>query len=102
MNIGNTNLTALSDQPYAKGDAVTIAIRPEKITLSPKKTTGNCLKVTVEDIAYTGVATYYRVLTEQGQMLKIHQQNSPNTQALDWDETGYASFLPEHTIVLTG
>ena len=102
LDIGGVTLTALAEQDFTKGADVTVAIRPEKITLGRKKTSGNCLKVTVEDIAYTGVATYYRVLTEQGQMLKIHQQNSPENNPLDWDETGYASFQAQHTIVLTG
>ena len=102
LDMGGGVISALAEQTFDKGDEVTVAIRPEKITLSRKKTSGNCLKVTVEDIAYTGVATYYRVLTEQGQMLKIHQQNSPENAPLDWDETGYACFQAQHTIVLTG
>ena len=102
LDIQGASLTAISEQALTKDQEVTIAIRPEKIALGRKKTKGNCLKVTVEDIAYTGVATYYRVRTEHGQMLKIHQQNSPDTTALDWDEIGYASVQPHHTIVLTG
>ena len=102
LDCGGTKISAESDQTFKKGDTVTIAIRPEKIALSRKKKASNCFKVTVEDIAYTGVATYYRVLTEQSQMLKIHQQNSINSENLDWDEIGYATFDPKHVIILTG
>lgn len=102
LEIEGGKIVSETDQAFSKGDQVSLAIRPEKIVLSDKKTSGNCIKVTVEDIAYTGVATYYRVLTDHGHMIKIHQQNSMNTKSLDWDETGYASFDPKHVIVLSG
>ena len=35
-------------------------------------------------------------------MLKIHQQNSMNSENLDWDEIGYATFDAKHVIILTG
>ena len=102
LEASGAKISAETDQHFKKGDHVTIAIRPEKIALTKKKQTTNAMKVMVEDIAYTGVATYYRVKTDQGQMLKIHQQNSLGIETLDWDETGYVSFDPKHVIILTG
>ena len=83
------------------GDKVMIAIRPEKILLTRQKPQAkNCLAVTVEDLAFTGVATYYRVRDKSNNLIKIHQQNRSDTIELTWDDKGYASFEPEDAIVL--
>ena len=96
LKTDNAIITATNTLKGLKtGDKVLIAIRPEKILLSRQKPQGkNCLAVTVEDLAFTGVATYYRVRDRAGNLLKIHQQNRSDTEELTWDDKGYASFCP--------
>ena len=66
----------LASQPE-KGARVTLAIRPEKISLSSVATGAvNEIPVIVEDLAYLGVASNYRVKTADGQMFKLQQQQS--------------------------
>ena len=97
----NTIITATNAPDSKIGDKVVIAIRPEKILLSRQKPQAkNCLAVTVEDLAFTGVATYYRVRDKSNNLIKIHQQNRSDTIELTWDDKGYASFEPEDAIVL--
>lgn len=106
LSIGDSNIAAQPDAAtmdnLAPGQQVTVAIRPEKILLSrtrPKH--GNVIPVAVEDMAFTGVATFYRVRDAAGNMLKIHQQNRHDTDSLTWDDQGFASFDPANVIVLT-
>ena len=98
----NTTLISSNAPKNLKiGDKVVIAIRPEKILLSRHKPKAkNCLAVTVEDLAFTGVATYYRVRDKAGNLLKIHQQNREGVDNLTWDDKAYASFAPKDAIVL--
>lgn len=103
LDAGGDAIKAETNLELTKGQAVTIAIRPEKITLSRNKPArGNSIKVTVDDYAFTGVATSYRVNDAKGNRLKIHQQNRADSDALTWDDQGYAGFDPRHVIVLTG
>ena len=102
LEAAGQTLAAPDNAALAAGSAVTLAVRPEKIALDRRKPAqGNVFRVTVEDLAFTGVATYYRVRTEQGDVLRIHQQNTPGGKPLTWDERGYASFDAADCIILT-
>ena len=61
----------------------------------------NEVEVTVEDMAFTGVASNYRVLGPGGQLLKLTQPNMRRGEAaMEWEETGYASFDPADVVLL--
>ncbi|MEE3092343.1 MAG: TOBE domain-containing protein, partial [Pseudomonadota bacterium] len=94
--------TAVDPGGFAAGDAVRMAIRPEKINLSRQAGGGvNEVEVTVEDMAFTGVASNYRVLGPGGQLLKLTQPNMRRGEAaMEWEETGYASFDPADVVLL--
>jgi ABC-type Fe3+/spermidine/putrescine transport system ATPase subunit len=81
---------------------VRMAIRPEKISLSRESGGGvNEVKVTVEDMAFTGVASNYRVAGPGGVLLKLTQPNMRRGEpALEWEETGYAAFDPADVVLL--
>ena len=83
-------------------DTVTLAIRPEKISLSATaKGIVNEIPIVVEDLAYLGVASNYRVKTAQGQMFKLQQQQSRRTdKPLEWGDAGFIQFDPADVIVL--
>lgn len=96
-------LTVVTDQIFPVGQPVSLAVRPEKIKLSRTvPNDANQLEVVIEDYAYLGVATHYRVRTKAGTRLNILQSNPPQGETpLSWDETGYISIAAEHIIPLT-
>ena len=92
-----------TDQSFNTGQTVSLGVRPEKIWLS-KGASGalNEFAVIVEDYAYLGVATHYRVRTKAGTRLNVLQTSPPSGEApLSWGEAGFASISPEHIIPLT-
>ena len=95
--------TAKTDQVFEAGAHVSLAVRPEKLILSRTQNKGvNEIAVRVEDYAYLGVATHYRVRTKAGTMLQIMQANGPSDEApLSWDEEGFVSVAPSDLIILT-
>ena len=95
-------LSIRTDENHAAGQKVTCAIRPEKLSLArASQGDQNTLAVTVEDYAYLGVATHYRVRTEAGTRLNILQTAPPDGEApLSWDDTGFISMRPEDIILL--
>ena len=99
---GPVPVTAVDPGGFAIGDAVRMAIRPEKISLSRNATgAANEAEVTVEDMAFTGVASNYRVLGPGGVLLKLTQPNMRRGEpALEWEETGYAAFDPADVVLL--
>jgi putrescine transport system ATP-binding protein len=84
------------------GDKVIFAIRPEKISLSATATGKlNEIPVVVEDLAYLGVASNYRVKAANGEMFKLQQQQSRRTaRSLTWEEAGFIQFDPNDVIIL--
>lgn len=99
---GPVPVTAVDPGGFAVGDPVRMAIRPEKINLSRSATGApNEVEVTVEDMAFTGVASNYRVLGPGGVLLKLTQPNMRRGEpALEWEETGYAAFDPADVVLL--
>ena len=99
---GPIPVAAVDPGGFAAGDDVRMAIRPEKISLSRESGGGvNEVKVTVEDMAFTGVASNYRVAGPGGVLLKLTQPNMRRGEpALEWEETGYAAFDPADVVLL--
>ena len=99
---GLIDFTALPAQGFAKGDKVTIALRPEKINLSRGDAKGaNQMMVTIEELGYLGSVTHVRARTTDGTMIKILLSNRRRTQdAFTWDEQVVASFDPQDVILL--
>ena len=99
---GTVPVVALDPGGYAVGDTVRMAVRPEKITLSVSgQGAVNEIPVTVEDLAFTGVATNYRVIGPDGLRLKLTQPNRrAGDPALEWEQSGFASFDPADVVLL--
>jgi putrescine transport system ATP-binding protein len=97
-------VTAITETLVAVGDAVKLAIRPEKINLTSEATGAvNEIPVTVEDLAYLGFATNYRVVTASGQKFKLQQQQRRTAvPPLSWGDAGFIQFDPEDVIILRG
>ena len=88
------------------GQKVTLAIRPEKISMSktkPEKSARHvCLQGEVLELAYMGNLSIYRVRVDGGQVVQV---TAPNLQRLDrrqidWGARVYLSWRTENSLVL--
>ncbi len=81
------------------------AIRPEKVTLTREKpdTDRNVTTGIVEDIAYLGDMSVYKVALDSGYSLKVFKANTErgNPHSIQWDERVFASWGDSAGSVLT-
>ena len=87
-------------------DELHVAVRPEKIRLTRQPPEGEGLTVMhgmVEDLAYYGNYSLYRVRTDQGKLVQVSSQNAQRSAelALEWDEQVYLSWPRDCSVVLT-
>ena len=88
------------------GDTVWLAVRPEKIQLSkrmPDAQTGRCvLAGVVQDLAYYGGRSVYRVRLDGGQTVLVSAQNRlrSSTRNLEWDESVFLYWDASAGVVL--
>jgi putrescine transport system ATP-binding protein len=93
--------------PDAKpGDTVWVALRPEKVRIGrePPPTPGeNCVAGQVENIAYLGDLSIYKVRLDTGFILKVTAANVARLVELpiDWDDRVWLTWTPEAAMVLT-
>lgn len=94
-----------SFQPHPIGTPVTVAVRPEKMRLCQdfREDGVNQLKGTVEDIAYLGDVSIYRIRVGDGQLVEMTLTNiQPRTeQALTWEQEVAIEWSPTSGVVLT-
>ena len=99
-----------ADQLPASGGgsaaSLSVAVRPEKIRLS-RETPGvrgqTILHGTVEDLAYFGNHSVYRIRTDAGKLIQVSSQNARRNAepTLEWKDQVYLSWPPECSVVLT-
>ena len=87
----NAELSVLCDDALADGTPLSVAVRPEKITISRSPPAGNdhnVLKGTVRDLGYFGDQSLYRVKLAGGTVLQVSAQNLKRTARLtvEWDD----------------
>jgi putative spermidine/putrescine transport system ATP-binding protein len=81
------------------GQAVTVAIRPEAISLHGGQSNGNHLNGMVEDIAFLGSVVRVRVRLEE-QSVNVDTFNNPNLKLPEHGETVTVRFSPDACTVL--
>ena len=87
----------------AAGDAVTLALRPEKLRLDRTRSEGpNVFECKVKDLAYFGKDSLYRVMLPQGGLVSVHRVNGARgaNDNPDWDDRVFLSFDPSAALVL--
>lgn len=99
------DITVASDVDLVVGQAVAVAIRPEKIRLdrvAPPDAV-NIIRGEVWDIGYLGDWTTYVLKLAGGETLKLSRANVSRRVAepVSWEETVYASFAPDAAVILT-
>ena len=90
----------------APAEELSVAVRPEKILLSrqaPTEDGQTVLHGTVEDLAYYGNYSVYRVRTDSGKLLQVSSQNARRSAGLtlEWEDRVYLSWHRECSVVLT-
>ncbi len=88
-----------------EGMAVTVALRPEKISLSHAKPEGefNMAQGTVKEMSYFGSFTVFHVQLASGAMLKVSMSNTQRhrDEAYTWGDKVWAHWSPTAHVVLT-
>jgi spermidine/putrescine transport system ATP-binding protein len=87
----------------AEGDAVSVAVRPEKIWLSELTPEMFCVPGTIVGTSYHGSTTQHLVSIGPDLTLTVLEQNLPRMRAEDRWHAGdrvEVGWLPEHTVVL--
>lgn len=64
-----------SSRKFTNGQQVSVAVRPEKLSLNSNVKGGNNLKGRVEDVIYIGTDTHYGVRFAGGQKARVREQN---------------------------
>ena len=88
------------------GQNVTMALRPEKITIHRAPIEGaNVLAGGVKDLAYFGKDSLYRVALPSGALVSVHAVNaaraSDDERLADWDDKVWLSFDAASVLLLT-
>lgn len=93
------------DEVLHSGQAVAIAVRPEKMVIQrdpPRPGAINVLTGEVWDIGYLGDWTVYRVKLATGEILRVTRANASRfvENPIDWDEQVYVTFAPNAAVIL--
>jgi putrescine transport system ATP-binding protein len=93
------------DEVLHGGQAVAIAVRPEKMVIQrdpPSPGAANVLTGEVWDIGYLGDWTVYRIKLATGEILRVSCANVTRfvERPIDWDEQVYVTFAPGAAVIL--
>lgn len=103
--LGQTVL-ARADKKSSAGDKVTVAVRPEKFVVTRQKpeAVSNAIQGVVNDLAYFGKDSLYRIQLETGTVLSINVVNArragENERIAQWDDKVWLSFDQSSVILL--
>ena len=98
-------ILAAATPGLAPGDAVTVAIRPEKFSIGRTEPDDpNRFAGTVESLAYFGKDSLYRVRLGSGRVVQVMAQNARRVgegeRAADWEDAVWIGFQPAAAILL--
>ena len=88
------------------GQSVTLALRPEKITINREPVEGaNAIAKEVKDLAYFGKDSLYRIALPSGALISVHAVNAnrgaEEARLADWYDKVWLSFATASAILLT-
>jgi putrescine transport system ATP-binding protein len=93
------------DEALERGQAVAVAVRPEKMKISRDKPSdaANLIAGEVWDIGYLGDWTVYRVKLDGGTVLRVSRANASRfvERPIEWEDRVYLGFAPDSAIILT-
>jgi len=87
------------------GQRAWIALRPEKLRLSgtkPETAGENCVVGRVQDVAYLGDVSLYKVRLDDGATMTVSLANASRRldRAIGWDDTVWLTWTPDAGVVL--
>jgi putrescine transport system ATP-binding protein len=89
---------------YEQGASITVAVRPERVTLAPPKShapSANAFTGTIAEKTYLGEVTLYRITLPRGLVLRAARHNTYIGDApFEPGDGVLASFAPEACVVL--
>ncbi|WP_421703430.1 ABC transporter ATP-binding protein [Aliiroseovarius sp.] len=101
---GQSPLWAATQRNLAEGTEVALAIRPEKVTITPDKPAdrNNAIRGKVHDIAYLGNISTYHVELANGQIIKAQTANTRRVarRTFTWEDEVWLSFTDTAGAVL--
>jgi putrescine transport system ATP-binding protein len=101
--VDGLSLQGATADGVAVGDAVALALRPEKIALRPDGAGGDGLRGTVQEVGYRGDSSVYRVRLDCGLTLGAAAANTTrgSARAIAVGDRVVLSWAPEAAVVLT-
>jgi putrescine transport system ATP-binding protein len=100
-----SKLMARSESDCKIGDKASLAVRPEKITISKQRDPKAENQVTgkVDDIAYIGNLSTYYVRLENGTIIKAQEANRRriSNREISWEDDVWLSWTPGGGVILT-
>ncbi len=99
------SLRALGDHGVEIGQAVCIAVRPEKIFVTrnePSNADDIKLRGVVDDLGYLGNLSLYRIRLESGKVIQVSSQNRRRSakRFVEWEDEIWVSWRPRSGVVL--
>jgi putrescine transport system ATP-binding protein len=100
------DIAAANSAALKTGDAVCVAVRPEKIFITrDKPKSANAFPGTVRDLGYFGKDSLYRIVTASGALVSVNNVNArrggESDRIAQWEDKVWLSFEPSSAIVLT-
>ena len=100
-------VTARAVPGIAAGQALTLAVRPEKLTISrDRPDVPNAVRGVVSDVGYFGRDSLYKVRLPSGTVLSAHSANARRAAEAErvatWEDEVWLGFDPSAAILLTG
>jgi len=97
---------AFRDEDINIGEAVCVAVRPEKIFISleqPEDDEAVRIRGVVDDLGYLGNLSLYRIRLETGRMIQVSRQNRRRStrRFVEWEDEVWVSWRPRSAIVIT-
>lgn len=98
-------ISARADGNITVGQSVTVAVRPEKVSIGASPPGGDLMNVLggrVVDLGYFGNHSIYRVQCESGEQVQVSTLNQHRAaeHQLQWEDEAYVWWSEESTIVL--
>ena len=102
---GQPELAGIGDAQLSPGDRCTLAIRPEKMTISAERPADadNAVRGRVHDIGYLGNVSTYHIRLDGGRIVKAQAANTRRVarRAFAWEDEVWLSWRRTAGVVLT-
>jgi putrescine transport system ATP-binding protein len=105
LDKSGTKIRAQYESNLSNGDRVMIGVRPEKLSISqtrPDLEGYTITKGVVEDLAYYGNRSVYRVRSQTGRVIQVSAQNSLRSaeHIVEWEDEVFLSWESSCSVVL--